>query len=301
MTTLIITRGLPASGKTTWAQAWVNAVASGRVRVNRDDLRHMLYGRYSGLTYAEEETVTIAQHAAVRSALVAGRSVVVDDTNLRAKHARAFLDLAVSVGAGWEVRDFTHVTVDECIARDMARGASGSRSVGADVIRSMHDRYLGRPLPPVAPTEAESASARLYVPNESLPPAWIVDVDGTLAIMGDRSPFDWHRVREDEPNTPVVELVTHLSNNAAIVVMSGRDEVCRADTKAWLDQHVTYDVLHMRGEGDTRRDAVVKAELFWERVAQAWNVRGVVDDRDQVVAFWRSIGLMCAQVAPGSF
>ena len=38
--------------------------------------------------------------------------------------------------------------------------------------------------------------------------AVIVDIDGTLALRtGDRSPFDWHRVGEDTPNPPVIELV----------------------------------------------------------------------------------------------
>jgi len=261
----------------------------------------MLFSAYCGLTWAQEETVTVAQHAAVRAALMSGKSVVVDDTNLRAKHARALLDIAADTGSAWSVHDLTGVPVEECIARDAARGAGGQRAVGADVIRRMHAKYLGRPLQPVEPTLAALTDTRVYVPDEALPPAWLVDVDGTLATMGDRGPFDWHRVSEDTPNVPVVELVTHLSNNAAIVVMSGRDEVCRADTKAWLDKHITFDVLHMRSEGDTRKDAVVKAELFWEHVAPEWNVRGVVDDRKQVVDAWRAMGLMCAQVAPGDF
>lgn len=301
MAELVITRGLPASGKTTWAKAWVEADPAARVRVNRDDLRHMLFGAYWGLTYAQEETVTVAQHAAVKAALSAGKSVVVDDTNLRARNARALLDIAAAVDADWSVEDLTWVPLDVCLGRDAQRRAEGRRAVGGDVIRGMHAKYLGRPLPPVAPTTTAVASVRAYVPDESLPPAWLVDVDGTLAHMGDRGPFDWHRVSDDTPNLPVVELVTNLSNTAAIVVMSGRDEVCRQETKAWLDQHIEFDVLHMRPEGDTRKDAVVKAELFWEHVAPVWNVRGVVDDRQQVVDMWRAMGLMCAQVATGDF
>jgi hypothetical protein len=57
----------------------------------------------------------------------------------------------------------------------------------------------------------------------------------------------------------------------------------------------------MRPAADSRKDSIVKAELFWEHVAPHWNVRGVIDDRDQVVAMWRALGLMCAQVAPGDF
>jgi predicted kinase len=41
MTRLLLTRGLPASGKTTFARKLQPRVA----RVNRDDLRLMLHGR----------------------------------------------------------------------------------------------------------------------------------------------------------------------------------------------------------------------------------------------------------------
>ena len=67
--------------------------------------------------------------------------------------------------------------------------------------------------------------------------AWIVDVDGTLALMeGRRGPFEWGRVDEDAPNTPVVNLVRTLALDldAVIIVMTGRDSVCREQTEAWL-------------------------------------------------------------------
>lgn len=146
----------------------------------------------------------------------------------------------------------------------------------------------------------------MYVPDPELPVAWLVDVDGTLALMatsdGARTPFEWHRVGEDAPNPAVVDLVRALDANAAIVVMSGRDESCRTLTEQWLAKHeVPYDGLFMRPAGDTRQDAIVKRELFDRHVADRWAVRGVIDDRRQVVEMWRAMGLMCAQVAPGDF
>jgi hypothetical protein len=146
----------------------------------------------------------------------------------------------------------------------------------------------------------------LYTPDPTLSPAWLVDVDGTLALRREgpdaRSPYDWHRVAEDLPNVPVVELVTALDSRNFIVVMSGRDECCRPDTERWLTMHLSsWTELHMRPAGDMRRDAIVKEELFWAHVAGYWNVVGVIDDRRQVVAMWRGLGLMCAQVAPGDF
>ena len=224
---LVLTRGLPASGKTTFSTAWVDEAPASRLRVNRDDLRACLYGK-PFLDYLGEQAVTTVQHAAITAALGAGKSVVVDDTNLRAKYARALIDLAVAAGASWRVEDFTDIPLAVCIDRDAARGAAGGRMVGEDVIRGMHARYLasGR-LPDLAPTATASTTTTAYVPDEKLPPAWIVDVDGTLARMGDRGPFDWHRVSEDTPNPAVVALARALSPAVDIVVMSGRDGIAR--------------------------------------------------------------------------
>ena len=307
MAALILTRGIPASGKTTWAKEWLAAAPDGerRARSNRDDLRASVFGRDGVLPHDDEETITRIQHAAVRDLLRRGVSVVVDDINLRAKFARVWADLAVECGAELQVQDFTDVPLGEVLRRDADRAAQGGRSVGADAIRAIHAKFLasGR-LAPITPTERPAVEApATYVPDLSLPPAWIVDVDGTLALMNGRGPFEWHRVGEDRLNGPVRLIVEGLcAAGANIIVMSGRDEACRPETEAWLVKHdVPYHELHMRPAGDMRRDAVVKAELFDEHVRHRYAVEGVIDDRDQVVAFWRSLGLMCAQVAPGDF
>lgn len=298
MTTLAITRGLPGSGKTTRARQWVDANPAARTRVNRDDLRMTLFGVTWGLDYAQENAVTFAQHAAVRGLLRAGWDVVVDDTNLRLRHARAWANIAVEVGADLEVWDI-NVDVEECVRRDGAR----TRVVGEHVIRGMAARYRF-PLPAVTPSErAADTAPRAYEPNTSLPSAWLVDVDGTLALMGDRSPYDTTRVSEDTPNPTICDLAGMLrAEGHALVIMSGRDEECRTDTAAWLDHNLgDYDALHMRGHLDRRPDYLVKADLFDAHIRDRWNVIGVLDDRTQVVRMWRSMGLTCLQVADGDF
>jgi len=138
--TLTITRGLPASGKTTWAKS-----QPGAVRVNRDDLRRMLHGGLLGVGWAEMQ-VTVAQRAQVEALLRAGVSVICDDTNLRAKVCRELADLGLRCGANVVFRDFTDVGLDECIRRDAGRPEPDR--VGEDVIRGMFQRYLsGRSLP----------------------------------------------------------------------------------------------------------------------------------------------------------
>jgi hypothetical protein len=42
----------------------------------------------------------------------------------------------------------------------------------------------------------------------------------------------------------------------------------------------------MRAEGDDRKDWIVKKE-FYDEISKDYNVLGVFDDRDQVVAMWR--------------
>jgi uncharacterized HAD superfamily protein len=135
--------------------------------------------------------------------------------------------------------------------------------------------------------------------------AIIVDIDGTLAVRsGDRSPFDWGRVGEDDPNPPVVELVRiiHAAGKHQIILMSGRDAVCRPETEAWLeDQGIPSDELHMRPEGNHEKDSVVKERLYRAHVEPRFEVAFVLDDRDQVVKMWRGLGLTVLQVAEGDF
>lgn len=305
MTELVVTRGIPASGKTTWARAWVAADETNRTRVNRDDLRQTLYGRDAPLPHGLEEALTAAQHAAVRALLVAGRSVVVDDMHLNARYVRPWMQMADDLGARFWVKEID-CGLAQALRWDEERGDAGGRRVGETFIREAYMRLRSSgPLDLTRP--GPDPDRYRYWPDLSLPPAWMFDIDGTLAIMDGRGPYEWERVGEDRPNPPVVEaLRAHRATGDIIVLMSGRDSVCRPQTLAWLAEHlgsfgpVPIDLV-MRPEGDSRKDAVVKVELFREHVAPNYNVRGVYDDRDQVVEAWRSIGLPCFQVAPGAF
>ncbi|MFI5889047.1 AAA family ATPase [Actinoplanes sp. NPDC051513] len=297
MTRLLITRGLPASGKTTFARKLQPRV----VRVNRDDLRRMLHGERLYTQWAESQ-VTHAQRATVEALLRAHADVIVDDTNLRNKTVREWAEMAARLGASFEVHDFTDVPLEECIRRDAERAETDQ--VGEEAIRRMHARYLaGRNVPLPVPYVSD-ISQTVYEPDPELPAALLVDIDGTVALMGERSPYDWHRVGEDLPNLAVITAVRamHDAGNA-IVFCSGRDEVARSETEAWLDLFVgvPYEALFMRPEGDGRKDAVVKREIFDREIRDTWRIVGVFDDRQQVVRMWRALGLTVFQVAEGDF
>src|SRR3982751_4405733 len=159
MTRLLITRGLPASGKTTFARKLQPQV----VRVNRDDLRRMLHGQRLFTQWAEGQ-VTHAQRATVEALLRAHADVIVDDTNLRARTVREWAEVAARCDATFEVHDFTDVPLQECIRRDADRPAE--ERVGEDAIRRMYDRYLaGRNVPLPVPYVQPGAPGVVYEPS----------------------------------------------------------------------------------------------------------------------------------------
>lgn len=133
----------------------------------------------------------------------------------------------------------------------------------------------------------------IYEPNTTLPQAVIFDIDGTLAHMNNRGPFDWKKVGTDSVDYIVRTMLYGFeSYGYKIVLMSGRDEICRDETLGWCsDNHIQCDSLCMRPYRDYRKDAIVKEELFYTYVAPYYNVKAVVDDRPQVVRMWYDIGI----------
>src|SRR5690606_11264335 len=90
---LAITRGLPGSGKDTFAVQWVNEDPQKRIRVNRDMIREQMYGQFV-LGDSREKTVTHVQNAMVEAGLREGKSVIVSDTNLRAATVKDWMKVA---------------------------------------------------------------------------------------------------------------------------------------------------------------------------------------------------------------
>ncbi len=294
--TLYMTLGISGSGKSTWAkQAMAEHPPGSFVRVNKDSLRLMAHdGRFAGRQ--TEAQIVAMRDAIVKEMLRSGVDVIVDDTNLAVVHESRLRELAADLGARFEVVDFSAEPTEVCIARDRQRPKS--EQVGADVIRKQARDLAKRGM------ARQPLASGFYVPAADLPGCVLVDLDGTLAIKGERSPYDWHRVGEDAPNQPVVELVSGLvALGENVIVLSGRDGECRAESQAWLDANVSSGLpLIMRTPGDQRRDDVVKLELFNEYIRDRFNVKYVIDDRQRVVDMWRRVlGLTVMQVAPGDF
>ena len=142
--------------------------------------------------------------------------------------------------------------------------------------------------------------------NKDLQYCIIVDIDGTVAHMKNRSPYDYSKVDSDIPDIAILSLIKSFlegyGEKVHLFFVSGRKDECRSMTEDWLKNNAPeYDALYMRGEGDKRKDVEVKKDLFNEHINGKYNVLFVLDDRNQTVEGWRDLGLKCLQVAYGDF
>ena len=135
MSKLIITRGLPASGKSTWAKQWVLEDPEHRVRINQDDIRLML-GKY--WVPSREKLVQEIQFDAIIEALNREFDVVIDNTNLNNKVLDQFNRL-IKTFEDYEIeyKDFFDTPLSVCIERDKNRDLQ----VTEKVIRSFYNNY----------------------------------------------------------------------------------------------------------------------------------------------------------------
>lgn len=283
---LLALKGLPASGKTTYAR---KLVEKGWVRVNKDDLRAMLHN--SKWSKTNEAFVIGLRDEIIIRALVTGQNVVVDDTNLDPKHVNQFESIAAEFMADFDIK-FFDVPVRECIRRNEQR----ENPVPEKVIYQMYDRYLAPPPPEQSVDEDDEDKEECI----------IVDVDGTLAHIDQRNPrnvYDASRAHEDLLDD-AVGVVTGMcySHGYKVIVLTGRAAEHREVTESWLAANgIEYDELYTRPSGDRRKDSIVKKELYEKHIKDRYKVKFVLDDRNQVVDMWRSIGLKCFQVAEGNF
>lgn len=135
MSKFIICRGLPASGKSTWAKQWVLEDPEHRVRINQDDIRLML-GKY--WVPSREKLVQEIQFDAIVEALSREFDVVIDNTNLNNKVLDQFNRL-IKTFEDYEIeyKDFFDTPLSVCIERDKNRDLQ----VTEKVIRSFYNNY----------------------------------------------------------------------------------------------------------------------------------------------------------------
>lgn len=143
MKKIILTRGIPASGKSTWAKQEVLKDPEHSIRINKDDLRNM-----SGQYYvpAREDYITTCRNQLLNIAVYMGfNTIILDAMNLNPKdidYISMIVDNFNKALEGdnqykMEFKDFTNVPLNVCIKRDSKR----ENPLGEKVIRGIFNKY----------------------------------------------------------------------------------------------------------------------------------------------------------------
>lgn len=286
MNRVTICRGLPASGKSSWTAEQLETAVN-TVAVSKDYIRAMMFANSKRKPW-HEGLVLKVRDAIIDQALKDKRNIIIDDTNLNPIHEKNIREL---IDKG-KYPDRVEVTIQEfdkpledCIKDDLKR----EKSVGETVIRDMHNQYIRPKLKVEQDPENEDAV--------------IFDLDGNLALIGDRSPYDATECEYDKLNQPVYDCLHRYQDGGyKIIICSGRSSKYLKQTDRWLGKHgIKPDLFLMRKEGDIRRDSILKREMFIKYILPKYYVNVVYDDRQQVVDMWRDLGLTVFQTADGRF
>ncbi|AUS02811.1 HAD-like domain protein [Vibrio phage 2.275.O._10N.286.54.E11] len=305
---------MQASGKTTWAKELCKHMnrkgSQNRLAlISRDEYRDMLAGGIENYTFGNKfstEVESMITDAAVHQAELAvakNLNIVIADMNLNPATQRSWEKFAKKNNMKVEKKDFYAewlategskfdllVAEDKYLELMIERDLKRPNSLGHEVLTNTFNKYLRSEL-----------IQHEHIPG--LPSAVIFDVDGTLAEMNGRMPYQWKRVGEDTVRENVARVLRmHHAAGDKIIILSGRDGSCQPETEKWLkDNNLHYDHIWMRAPKDQRKDSIIKNELIDDHVNGVFNVHCVYDDRDQVVLVHRRKGLDCFQVAPGAF
>jgi predicted kinase len=272
-------RGIQGSGKSTYAKK--RAQDPNWKRVCRDDLRLMFDNIH--FNAKNEKFISKVEKEMILSILDSGKNAIIDSMNLsmeKIKERKAVIK-GYYPAVEFEIKSFLDVPLEKCIENDLKR----ENSLGASIIQNTWMRHFD-----VRENKKHQADPR----DGNLNQLYIFDLDGSLAQMNGRKPFMWDRVGEDKLRVDVALILRllHRTGNT-IYIMSGRDSSCRELTEKWLDDYIIpYEGLYMRAKGDSRKDAIIKRELFDQHVARkGFVVCGVFDDRPIMVREWKSMGL----------
>lgn len=296
-----ILRGIPASGKSTYAKENTN---ENTVRINRDDLRAMLGYSFDNYDDNIEKVITKCSNELLTDFITKGYDVILDNLNLKQSYVNEIHRIAEEIGNVIVNEIHFPIELEEAKLRNISRGAT----VPTHVISELYTKFKNIK---INPSVFYGKVNKKVEYDKSLPDCIVCDIDGTVALFDRDKKNPYCRDFEnDEDNKPITDMLHYMNKGKIelgddeykIIFVSGRSDDHRKVTEEWIDLNITDEYqLHMRKHGDFRKDSIIKREIYNEHIKGKFNVLFVLDDRNQTVNMWRRNGLTCLQVADGNF
>ncbi len=298
---ILILVGAPGSGKSTFARYFIRTEENW-MRLCRDDFRAMHFAN-GNLSHREEHMIAEMIDAAIEALLLKRSNVLLDATHCR----REYIDHYIERFNHLADISFKVFDVDAAILAE--RCELRFRNTGKLIPAAVQRKYIEelemlKKEFDFAPRPKVDFHEPIAIQDPGLPKAIVCDLDGTLALMHGRDPFDATYCDEDDLNEPVASVLRNFAGNGyQILLVSGREDCYDKPTARFLDKYsIPYHRLWMRKTKDFRKDAIIKKEIFDAEIAGKYFIEFVLDDRDQVVEMWRKeLHLPCFQVNYGNF
>ena len=298
---ILILIGAPGSGKSTFARYFLRTEENW-TRLCRDDFRAMQFSA-DNLSHKEECLIAEMIDSAVETLLARRSNVLLDATHCRREYIEHYIERFNSFAdISFKLFDLDISTLAmRCEKRFQNTGKSIPMPVlkkfteELETLKKDFDFSLRRKIAFAAPAAVQDAG---------LPKAVVCDLDGTLALMRNRDPYDATHCDDDDINEPVASVLRNFyDRDYRILLVSGREDRYQSPTVRFLEKHsISYHHLWMRKTKDFRKDAIIKREIFDAEIAGKYYVEFVLDDRNQVVEMWRKeVCLPCFQVNYGNF
>ena len=293
--------GAPGSGKSTFARYFLRTEENW-MRLCRDDFRLMQFsgGNLSG---HEEHLIAEMIDIAIEGLLLKRCNVLLDSTHCRKEYINHYIERFNHLAdISFKVFDVDAATLSErCEKRFQSTGKLIPTHIQKKFIEELEILKKEFDFTFHPKTELYEPVA---VQDAGLPKAIVCDLDGTLALMHGRDPYNATYCDEDELNEPVARVLRCFSDSGCqILLVSGREERFREPTLRFLEKYaIPFHQLWMRQDKDFRKDALMKREIFDTNIAGNYFIEFVLDDRNQVVEMWRNeLHLPCFQVNYGNF
>jgi tRNA uridine 5-carbamoylmethylation protein Kti12 len=144
---IIICRGIPASGKSTWAKQWVSQNPQKRIRINYDDMR-MMFGEYWVPQREKIPFLKDIKNCILHNAIYNDFDIIIDNMNLNPNeindiryqvqeicYERSCRE-GYNIQYEFEFMDFK-TPLEECIERDSKR----PNRIGEETITNIYNKY----------------------------------------------------------------------------------------------------------------------------------------------------------------
>lgn len=276
--------GVSGSGKSTHVRCILNKDNTFKV-VSKDLIRKELFeydtekNFWDQYSFKEEKKLNInsIMMEQIKNFANLDQNIIIDNTNLSINKNDSLKIHLESLG--YEV-EFINLNAGSNINYYLQRNSNRLDSISDGAV---NDQFI-------------LASQSGYIEYKAKYKIAIVDLDGTVALKGDRTFFEYNKAINDTPNTYVIDTIKAILDAGLIdyvQFLSGRESYSYTVTKDWLKKQ-GFDMnrhrLLLRKTKDHRKDIVIKKEIY-DACLSHNEVFAVFDDRPQVIDLWWDLKL----------